>query len=395
MICSRALWCVLLCFMAHVTNVLTALEQTTTTTPISSYNRHNTTMATELFFPWMTPDLSLLVFASAGRVDEPRSCAVQCKTGYFRLTPSQKCQPHSTPTCAVGEYLRAGDHERDAQCSRCSGCAGHRRVANCSLTANDLCESCGALGPHQLWESSMQEECLLACQPGFELNRQRRACEVCTTKCAPGWLPPASSRRDNCSHCEACNSKPTNSEWLTQDDRFDCAWQCEPQHALVGDSCVKWANVFDDTPSFTPPPTTCAAGETLVDFQCAPCFEAVSQQQLPLAQDLGRTWSWLAGCHWQCRHAQGFTAVRAESGRHWTCVQDTRRRLMLQGSQDSWVTQTAPADIGLPARTSAQPARSLLAYALFVLAATPVLLLQCSLLVHCMKRCRLEYATLA
>lgn len=355
-------------------------------------------MATELFFPWTTPDPGLLVFASPGRVDEPRSCAVQCRQGYFRLTQSQKCVQHSTPTCSAEEYLRAGNHERDAQCTPCSGCAAQRRVANCTRTTNDRCESCGPLGPHQRWESTMQQDCSLACTANFQLNRQTLACEVCTSKCAPGTRPPEASHRMNCSHCETCTSKPPNSLWLTQEDRFDCAWECEPQHALVGDACVKWADVFNDAPSFTPPPTTCAAGSTLVEFKCTPCFDAVPQAQLPLLQDIGTSWTWLAGCHWQCRYALGFTPLRSESGKHWTCEKAKRRSLFLEAADDSWVADTRQeltASPGASKHTSAKPARRFLSYTLLFVAVAPVLLLKGTLLVHCLRRCKGGYATAA
>jgi hypothetical protein len=149
--------------------------------------------------------------------------------------------PHSAPTCAPGEFRRAGTHARDAACQPCSGCAGRRRLAACNATADDACADCGALRERQRWVSegpAGDTECVLACEEGFELNTRSRECEPCTAKCAPGLLPPRA--RDNCTHCEACHPKPANSDWLTQDDRFDCAWECQPMHALVGDACVRW-----------------------------------------------------------------------------------------------------------------------------------------------------------
>lgn len=356
-------------------------------------------MASDLFFPWMSSDPKLLVFASPGRVDEPGSCNVRCKDGYFRLTSSQPCRKHSTPSCAADEYRRAGDHARDATCLRCSGCAGQRLLAACNATSDDICEECGTRRAHQLWVTTNGSECNRACESGFELNSRTKECELCQARCAPGQFPPPA--RHNCTHCEACVEKPANSEWLTQDDRFDCAWQCEPKHMLVDSRCVPWTDVFVDTPTYDTLKLTCKPGQTLVDFKCTDCFEAartgaVRSQDLPDATQSSR-WSWVSGCHWQCRQALGFTALRSETGQSWMCVDNNRRAKFLQGPDTSWVAaaQEPGAVSGegntpgrAAARTSAKPARTLLAYVLLVLAAVPVLTLQCSLLVHCVRRCK-------
>ena len=101
-------------------------------------------MSTELYFAWTTPRPDLLTYASPGRVDQPLSCAVRCKDGFFRVA-SGPCMQHATPTCAPNEYRRAGTHARDAACAPCSGCAGRRRLASCNATAND---DAGALPQH-------------------------------------------------------------------------------------------------------------------------------------------------------------------------------------------------------------------------------------------------------
>jgi hypothetical protein len=347
-------------------------------------------MSTELYFAWTTPRPDLLTYASPGRVDQPHSCAVRCKDGFFRVA-SGPCMPHATPTCAPNEYRRAGTHARDAACAPCSGCAGRRRLASCNATANDDCANCpGALGARQLWVTKNGTECVLACQRDFELNRRSLECELCTTKCAPGLLPP--SARDNCSHCEACYLKPAMSDWLTQDDRFDCAWECQPKHALVGDACVHWENVFKDAPKYTTLQPTCTRGHTLVDFKCTPCFDAartgaVRSADLPQQAEEDRTWSWLAGCHWQCKHVLGFTALRSETGQSWLCVEDRRRSLIMQGPDDSWLAQAPPAAARGAAR-AVSAARGAISYAALVLVAVPLLLLKCSLLVHCVRQCK-------
>jgi hypothetical protein len=252
-----------------------------------------------------------------------------------------------------------------------------------------VCEECGALRERQRWESSGDVECVLACEQGFELNTRSRECELCTAKCAPGLLPP--SARDNCTHCEACHPKPANSDWLTQDDRFDCAWECQQKHALVGDACVRWDNVFTDAPAYTKLQPTCARGHTLVDFKCTPCFDAalsgaVRRADLPQQTEEDRTWTWLAGCHWQCRHVLGYTALRSESGSSWQCVKDSRRSLVLRGPDDSWIAQAQQETQG--PRRAVTTARTLVSYALLVLAAVPMLVLKCSLLMHCLRQCK-------
>jgi hypothetical protein len=160
---------------------------------------NNALSHTELYFAWTTPRPELLTYASPGRVDQLRSCAVRCKDWFFCITSSQTCRQHSTQTCAPGEY-QAGDHARDATCLPCSGCAGRRRLASC--TADDACAECGSLGARQRWVTEGHDECVLSYEPGFELNTRTRACELCTTKCGSGELPLRV--RDNCTHCEAC-----------------------------------------------------------------------------------------------------------------------------------------------------------------------------------------------
>ena len=338
------------------------------------------------------------MFASPGRVDQPRSCAVRCKDGFFRVADGP-CMAHATPTCAPGEFLRAGTPTRNAACRPCSGCAGRRRLAACNATADDACEECGTLREHQRWVSKDGKECELACEDGFELDTRTLKCELCTVQCAPGLLPPRA--RDNCTHCEACHPKPANSEWLTQDDRFNCAWECKPKHALVGDDCVSLNNVFEDAPTYTKLQPTCALGHTLVDFKCTPCFEAArlgakSYSDLPQAADEGKTWVWISGCHWQCRNVLDYdktppevsiyTPLRSENGNSWMCVQDRRRSLLLKGTDDSWIT-TRPLEAGaLKTRTETVPART--SYALLILVAVPLLALKVSLLVHCLRRCK-------
>ncbi len=336
-------------------------------------------------FDRTTPSAAHLVYGSPGRVDQPGSCAVRCKDGYFRISASQRCTEHRNLTCLGGEYLRRGDHTRDAACLPCSGCAGRPRLASCNATADDVCADCGPLGAYQRW----QDECVRACADGFQLNKLTQECDLCQTpSCPPGELPPRTL--DNCTHCEACPPKPEHADWLTQNDRFDCTWECKPKHTLVGEQCVPWQNVFEDTLNLTRSSQVCSRGQTLVDFQCTDCFIAASKgavrySDLP-SQDQKELWMWLAGCHWQCRHVLGYTALRSESGSSWQCVKDSRRSLVLRGPDDSWIAQAQQETQG--PRRAVTTARTLVSYALLVLAAVPMLVLKCSLLMHCLRQCK-------
>jgi hypothetical protein len=203
-----------------------------------------------------------------------------------------------------------------------------RLLASCNATADDACADCGPLGVNHRWIREGEEDCVLSCDEGFVLNRRSRVCELCSHRCAPGSTPPRV--RDNCTHCEACPPKPEKSYWLTQEDRFDCAWECDPRHALVADTCRRWDNVFDDAPKYNKLLPVCPKGHTLVNFKCTPCFEAamvgaVRHEDLPQPADQDKTWSWIAGCHWQCRHVLAYdktppevfiyTPLRSEHGK--------------------------------------------------------------------------------
>ena len=112
---------------------------------------------------------------------------------------------------------------------------------------------------------------------------------------------------------------------------------------------------------------------------------AIRYSDLP-SQDQKELWTWLAGCHWQCRHVLGYTALRSESGSSWQCVKDSRRSLVLRGPDDSWIAQAQQETQG--PRRAVTTARTLVSYALLVLAAVPMLVLKCSLLMHCLRQCK-------
>ena len=346
-------------------------------------------MAEQWPWPWTTPQPQLLEFGSPGIVDKPKSCSVRCREGYFRLTDSQTCRRHSTPLCVPGQYLRAGSPTRDAACVPCSGCPGQRTLVRCSSTADDNCTSCGVLAQPELqrWETR-DTPCELACREPWQLNRVTLLCELCSTKCEPGWTYP--QRPDNCSHCDECPPKPANSTWLDQKDRYDCTWECEPQHTLLHEACSPSIPV-DIPRTYELLQPKCLPGHMLVDFKCTECFEAVKlgrvkQSDLPLQSDFPTSAMWLAGCHWQCKHVLGWTAMRLESSTAWTCVRDTRRNLILEGTNDAWIDSSQHSSLG--SQSMSQSTHSLIYYLVVLLVGIPLLMLKLSLLVQCVRQCK-------
>jgi hypothetical protein len=355
-----------------------------------------------------------LVFSTAGEPDDAFSCRLQCAFGFFQFMglASQPCTPWSTPVCGGGEFLRSGSHDRDAACVRCRTCEGQRVRANCTAYADAECAECGAPRPHGRWEGN----CVPACEAGYVENARTAECELCApgARCAPGSRTP--SPRLNCTHCVPCETPPRNAVWSTQDDRFDCMWECPPGFDLEPGACVLQPDVFA-APQLQPLTSkTCVPGQTLENFKCVDCFGAVAQAELPLRQFLGATWQWVAGCRWQCLHLLGYNALRAESGDHWVCEAATRRRLILEGADDSWIAEPVAGPVAEQSagpgaepsagrRSMAQPAaerpapppppaapprpeRRVLAWAVAVFAAVPLLLLKCALLAHCVSACR-------
>jgi len=125
----------------------------------------------------------------------------------------------------------------------------------------------------------------------------------------------------------------------------------------------------------------------LVDFKCTECFEAVKlrrvkQSDLPLQSDFPTSAMWLAGCHWQCKHVLGWTAMRLESSTAWTCVRDTRRNLILEGTNDAWIDSSQHSSLG------SQSTHSLIYYLVVLLVGIPLLMLKLSLLVQCVMQCK-------
>jgi malonyl CoA-acyl carrier protein transacylase len=90
--------------------------------------------------------------------------------------------------------------------------------------------------------------------------------------------------------------------------------------------------------------------------------------------------------------------LRAESGDHWVCEAEARRRLILEGADDSWIAGSnaarrrlaAAAERPPPAESSPLPAApaSAPAWAVAVFVAAPLLLLTCALLAHCVRALR-------
>ena len=337
-----------------------------------------------------------LVFTSAGEPDDAFSCRVQCTFGFFQFMglASQPCTPWSAPVCGGGEFLRSGSHDRDAACVRCRTCEGQRVQVNCTPSADTECADCGTPRPHGRWEGN----CVPACEAGYVENTRTGECELCApgALCAPGSRTPVP--RDNCTHCVPCATLPVHAVWSAQDDRFDCMWECAAGFQLELGACVLQPDVFA-APQLQPlAAKACVPGQTLENFRCVDCFGAVSQAELPLQQFLGTTWQWVAGCRWQCLQLAGYTALRAESGDHWVCEAEARRRLILEGADDSWIAGSNAARRRLAAAAERPPPAaslpatpapvSALTWAVAVIVAAPLLLLKCALLAHCVRAFR-------
>ena len=350
-------------------------------------------------------------------LDQRDSCRCQCEHGYFQFwgLASQPCRPWTNTSCAAGEFLRAGSHDRDAACARCGGCEGKRLIANCTAHANTRCGECGTPRPHGRWEA----DCTPACEAGHVENSRTGECELCLSLCAAGLR--TASPRANCTHCAPCEPLTANARWSAQLDRFECMWECLPGFELGDDptaACVAMPAAYADAVMQPVAHSKCEAGHTLLDFRCVPCFTAVergavSQADLPLAHSLGSSWQWLGGCRWECLNVAGYTALRAENGDYWVCEPATRRSLILQGPDDSWTlaadasgaaggaeaAEAAVAEAAVAAAPAgrrrmtveAAPApapRRGLAWALLAAVAVPLLLLKCALTLHCLRACR-------
>jgi hypothetical protein len=77
---------------------------------------------------------------------------------------------------------------------------------------------------------------------------------------------------------------------LDQNDRYDCTWECEPQHTLLHEACSPSIPV-DIPRTYELLQPKCLPGHMLVDFKCTECFEAVKlgrvkQSDLPIQADL-------------------------------------------------------------------------------------------------------------
>ena len=338
----------------------------------------------------------LTEFSSPGELDDPYSCKLQCKIGYFQFKglESQACTPWTQLTCPSGDFQRNGNHERDNECVRCSTCQGRRVTANCTAYADMQCEDCGSLREHQRWDPYALD-CKQVCENNYVMNMLSKECDFCHFRCAPGL--EQGSPRVNCTHCVPCQGLRANAIWSEQDDRFDCMWECERGFELdFRDSpdlaqCVQEQIGFDELKLNSISMQACHPGQTLRYFKCVDCFDVMSNTKLPLKQFLGSTWEWKTDCSWQCLYQQGFTALKAEDGLYWECEPTTQMQLILEGADDTWID---PGRALLAISTEEQQAKPVvgdserLLLALVVLAAVIVLILKCILVIHCFFVCR-------
>ena len=155
-------------------------------------------------------DASNLIFGSAGQLDDPASCQIQCRQGMFRLLPTDTCQEHSDVTCANNQWQKSGTAFTDTTCQNCSGCEGRQLITQCSEQHDDNCSSCPSTDTTKKYffpinffsEKFVGDTCTRVCLDGFVRDTTTSACEACSYRCDAGYRFPV--HRANCSHCEPC-----------------------------------------------------------------------------------------------------------------------------------------------------------------------------------------------
>ena len=138
-------------------------------------------------------DSSNLTFGSAGQLDEPASCQVQCRAGMFRLLSTDTCQEHSQVSCRDHQWQMTGTAFMDTKCQNCSGCESQLLVTACSEYHDDICASCPSTDSSKGFffsinffsEKFVGDNCTRVCLDGFVRNTATGACEACSHVCAP------------------------------------------------------------------------------------------------------------------------------------------------------------------------------------------------------------------
>ena len=306
----------------------------------------------ECLAPAETGDEFHRVFASRGKLDDKRSCLVQCAAGYYRTHYGRgwSCRPHWSPVCGVGEFLVAGSADANAFCQPCSGCAGQQLLHQCTATTDDVCLSCGESSPPHIWTNKHGEPCEDGCLAGFAWNTRTRVCEQCLHRCPAGYAFSAMrGGRDNCTHCAACEELgrhlPVGAVWDMADDREDCVATCTAGYAFrtTPEGVLECIPVRRRLSEPSPLPTRCAEagpaclkeGCMLHEEACIACFDLPQHLQKGLfpveAEELKPeawlraprdkklyTWQFIARCEWQC--LRGLKAILSEDGTYWKCL---------------------------------------------------------------------------
>jgi hypothetical protein len=113
----------------------------------------------------------------------------------------------------------------------------------------------------------------------------------------------------------------------------------------VNAQCKLRDTVFDSDVSDIDREVRCDPGQTLYNFNCVSCFDAlhVDKATLPVSSEHLQTWNWLYECKWACFHALGWIELRARSGTHWECVRSTHwsQIMAAQPSSDAWSADAA------------------------------------------------------
>ena len=246
-------------------------------------------------------------FYSAGALDDALSCTEQCPAGSYRYD-EYTCRPHSLLACTAGlEYAVAGTPLFDAFCGTCADCSGARVAAECTLTSNRQCESCGAIDAWSSFWSRTGCEVMCRTTDGYTklTTADGVACRKCQA-CAIGQTRPLTP--SNCT-CQPCDVGIPAKAIYTK----GCTWTCPLYHIARLDAASN-SMVCEYTVKQTSnekyslravSPVTCPRGQRLTQdarpgaYASLLCETCATPAGLLLAQ-VNVTWRWDRGCAWRC-----------------------------------------------------------------------------------------------